>query len=145
LRRKVSRVIAIVITITAIDLDYDPDKQATARDHLSTDIPALFGFPSPSTGVATRNNHVFRADAFTEFVRTLQKALREGRSSGARTELEVLPNAWWGIEGGGKVHVACLYLARSSAWDAQLPPETAAAIKYGNRSILQIGPFKHFP
>ena len=57
-----------------------------------------------------------------------------------RQKLPVLPNTWWGIQGGYDLDLVLIYLETCRDFEAQLPLETRKEIAKGDR-----GAFAHYP
>ena len=51
--------------------------------------------------------------------------------------LEVQPNDWWGLGGGGTAEICWVYLERVDEWDAQLQSEVASLIESGRAAARE--------
>jgi hypothetical protein len=147
LRRGVGRAIVCMNTSSKLNLDYDPSAAVPKSSDLDAYLAPLFGFQVDQLGVFTGRNQVFRPADFVTVVRALQAARSSGGPTVAVTDLELLPNPWWGIEGGRTVRIAWLYLERSSDFEAALPSDTRAQVERGNsnRPAVAKGPLRDFP
>ncbi|MEM7114440.1 MAG: hypothetical protein AAF614_18540 [Chloroflexota bacterium] len=140
LLRKVNRVVIFVNSETKLNLDYDPS-QPPEKGDIDTFLPPLFGFPTSMFP----NNTVFTQDALVQVVHALQEKKRQGEPLVTVQTHTVQQNDWWGIEGGWEATVCWVYNDRVKSWEEQLPEEIQRDIDRGNESLIDFGPFKHFP
>jgi hypothetical protein len=143
LQRGVETVIVLINTETPLDLEYVPG-QGSYKKHIDHYLPPYFGVYEETPGLALMHNQVFPTADFAELVTALQVAKRAGEPVVVVREHELLANDWWRIRGGRKVRVAWVYLDRVARFEAQLPADTARAIKMGNLKP-QLGPCQGFP
>ena len=147
LRRGIEGAIVCMNSSVKLNLDYDPEAAVPKSGDLDAYLAPLFGFRVDQVGVFTERNQVFRPGDFVTVVRALQAARSAGGPVVAVTELELLDNAWWGIEGGRTVRIAWLYLERSPDFEALVPADVAKQIERGNSNLpaLAKGPLRDFP
>jgi hypothetical protein len=141
LLRKVPRIAVFINTDVRLRLDYDPD-DPPGPDDIDPTLPPLFGFTNPYSPF----NQVFERSRYAEIVRALQRAREAGRTVMTTSELTVLPNTWWGIEGGSRVTILWVYNDRVREWESMIPERTGVpeAIEAGNLPHPS-GPFAGFP
>jgi len=148
LRRKVPNIIVCANTSVPLNMDFDATERIATGKDLDAYLPPLFGFPLESIGVFTSRNQVFEPRGFVEMVRALQRAKEAGGPVVAVTELEVLDNDLWGIEGGWTVRIAWIYLDRSADFEAALGEDVRDEIARGHDTRLpppMRGKLKSFP
>jgi len=92
---------------------------------------SLFGYTTFGATYDYRHNQVFKREDLWKVACLLQKEVDAGRPAVARTTLEVLPNAYWGLKGGYMVDNILVYLQTSREFNAQLPLETRMALHDG--------------
>jgi hypothetical protein len=112
---------------------------------LTANIPPLFGYQpyNPQKGYVLyegdsnplfpqgKNSQVFESTAFAEVVQGLWQANGSGSNTGSaiyRQTLEVLDNAWFGVQGGRTVNVLWVYPNRDQNWFNLLSPGVQALL-----------------
>ncbi|HLT34776.1 MAG TPA: patatin-like phospholipase family protein [Enhygromyxa sp.] len=143
LQRGIDTAIVCINTVTPLDLEYVPG-QGSSKDRVDTYLPPLFGIGVEQDGLVLGRNQVFPTEEFAELVAALQAAKRAGDPLVVVREHQLLDNAWWRIRGGRKLRVAWVYLDRAARFEAELPDDTARAIRAGHR-WPRIGPCQRFP
>lgn len=143
LQRGVDTAIVLINTMQPVDLEYVPGEDSPSK-RIDVYLPALFGVQEPQTGLELARNQVFPSSEYAELVLALQAAKRAGDPLVVVREHELLDNRWWGIRGGRKVRVAWVYLDRVARFEAELPDDTARAIRAGHRRP-RLGPCRGFP
>merc|ERR1711988_1862468 len=107
-----------------------------------------FGYPYSSPGSYYTHNQVFAKDELPPLMCQMQQLKQAGKPVVLRSRHRVLPNSWWGIEGGKSVELVIVYLEQSSDFEKQLPEETRDSLgpkKAGNRTWASSGEFARFP
>jgi hypothetical protein len=143
IQRGVETAIVLVNTVQPLDLEYVPGKDSYKK-RVDDYLPPLFGVLENSPGLGLERNQVFPTSEYAELITALQAAKRAGDPLVVVREHELLENEWWRIHGGRKLRVVWVYLDRVARFEAQLPEETAHAIKMGNHRP-RLGPCKGFP
>ena len=140
LLRRVENIAVFINTGTPLNLAYEPSRPP-GEDDVDYNLGPLFGYPTATQP----DNQVFAKSRWSPLIRALQAAKSDGRTVMTTTELEVLPNRWWGVAGGGRARVLWIYNDRVADWESRLEPSTGIrrAIEVGNAAGE--GPFKDFP
>ena len=132
LRRKVRNIIVCANTGVPLNMDFSPTERVPTGTDLDAYLPPLFGFKLDSAGVFTGRTQVFRPDGFVKMVKALQAAKASGGPVVAVTELPVVDNDSWGIEGGWTVRIAWIYLDRSADFEAALGADVREELARGH-------------
>ena len=147
LRRQVRAIIVFVNSVWPLSLDYAPvrwpadiNQSHPESRELDPFLAPLFGAPSEQF----RHNHVFPQRDYATVVAGLQSAKRRGGPVVMTTRHTVLPNEWWGIEGGTEVRVCWVYNDHVERWVERLPDRLCRVVRQGMRPN-PAGPFAHFP
>jgi len=131
--------------------------QGTTWDELLGDADDLvvapmvsdkFGYPYSSPGSYYTHNQVFAKEELPSLLCQMQQLKQAGKPVVLRSRHRVLPNSWWGIEGGNSVDLLIVYLEQSSDFEKQLPEETRKSLgpkKAENRTWASSGDLARFP
>jgi len=122
---------------TVTQEDFDPDA-ALVVDQLFS----LFGYgmDDQAQGFFNSQNQVFQKTSLLPLVQKIAGLKRQGKPAVVRETLEVLPNKYWGIQGGYNVTLVLIYLETVQDFEDQLPAETRQEIARGSE-----GAFANFP
>ena len=105
--------------------DWDPYASELPPSHLpfSEDLAALFGIHAATLNPSKDLSHaqVFPTVGFAPLIASLQAAMATGRGAVATSRHVTVRNDWWAIPGGESCSVAWGYIAKTPAWEAQLP------------------------
>lgn len=138
LRRKVPRIIAFV-TASSNFLTYsaDPKKQAQSGTtgtldptSISTDIRQLFGKGNYSWFDSSWNFQVFKGEQFDDLVKGFEQKLNAGETVMYRDTYEIVPNTFFGLEGGDNVEILWVYNNQVAEWQEKLSHEVKKLIEF---------------
>eukprot|EP00927_Polykrikos_kofoidii_P005257 TRINITY_DN12095_c0_g2_i2.p1 TRINITY_DN12095_c0_g2~~TRINITY_DN12095_c0_g2_i2.p1 ORF type:complete len:621 (+),score=96.56 TRINITY_DN12095_c0_g2_i2:133-1995(+) len=146
LQRKSSRIAWLINTDVPLDGDIDFCKIVFERGgwdpngHVTNQLTDKFGFPAESKVSILTHNQVFAENDFGDVLCGLQNQTTAGRPAVYKTNLGVLPNHYWGIEGNFDVDIIFVYNEVADDFIKQLPSDTQAALQQDSSE-----PFKNFP
>eukprot|EP00928_Gymnodinium_smaydae_P011186 TRINITY_DN14155_c0_g2_i1.p1 TRINITY_DN14155_c0_g2~~TRINITY_DN14155_c0_g2_i1.p1 ORF type:complete len:608 (+),score=63.25 TRINITY_DN14155_c0_g2_i1:102-1925(+) len=145
LQRKAAKVAVFLNTAGPITSDIDLCDVPPGTDlsnAATSDLSCLFGYCTDGNqpGWIYGSIQVFAREDYAPLLCQLQTAKNSGKAAVAMQTLNVLPNTWWGIEGGRQVSVIWTYLETVRDFEEALPDETRMAIREGSS-----GPFADFP
>ena len=147
----VDNVIAFLNSSTAMAagafgvIDADGNEVPGTKVIITSDIPPLFGYQpyNPKKGYVLyegdpnpvfpqgKNSKVFDSCKLAEVIQGLWEASGGGANSASaifRQKLEVMDNAWFGVQGGRPVDVLWVYPNRAQEWFDELNPAVQALL-----------------
>ncbi|MFL6244700.1 MAG: hypothetical protein ACJ74H_01650 [Thermoanaerobaculia bacterium] len=140
--RGVKKAILFLNTETKLKLDYDPKSGTASESDIDSNCPPLFGIPVTSIfGSQPEFNHVFPSSDYAPLVEELQALKRAGQPMVVAKTHTILPNAYWGIAGGGTIDILYIYLDEVTSWKSQLTDDW---VKF-QLDLGDVGEFAHFP
>eukprot|EP00658_Telonema_sp_P-2_P002484 TRINITY_DN1093_c0_g1_i11.p1 TRINITY_DN1093_c0_g1~~TRINITY_DN1093_c0_g1_i11.p1 ORF type:complete len:161 (-),score=29.00 TRINITY_DN1093_c0_g1_i11:499-981(-) len=110
-------------------------------------LPGLFGLEFEgmdgqywlNKGCDVSHNLVFAdgENQFWDMVQQLQHKKRSGVAVTAQSHLHVLPNEFWGLEGGTQVEVCWVYLEAVPEWHQHLPQDVRDLLSDPDEDLFQ--------
>jgi len=145
LQRGARKVIMVESSYRGLNSDYnlaaasvdtfDPDKAGVTED-----LYDKFGYGYANANLYYSHNQVFAKDELLPIVREIASLKKSGKPAVIRVSLEVVPNSWWGIEGGRSVELLLVYLEKVANFEDLLPHDTQGHLAQGKD-----GPFSGYP
>lgn len=108
---------------------------------MTSDLYMLFGYAETGTDDYYVSNQVFAKEELQPMACGLQKLRNEGKPAVWRSSLHVLPNSWWGIQGGFTLESLHVYNERCDKFENLLPKDTQDEIRKGSKGLLPAFPF----
>lgn len=145
LQRGARRIVLVVSTGSALPDDVEfckiPSLSPDVSKRLENQFQANFGFwDKDDIGEFLTRNQVFSKDELLPLLCQLQSLKRQGKPAVAKRKLKVLPNSWWGIEGGYGVQLLVVYNEKCRDFESKLPKDTS-----DNLHAMFTSEFKRFP
>eukprot|EP00928_Gymnodinium_smaydae_P100125 TRINITY_DN9750_c0_g1_i4.p1 TRINITY_DN9750_c0_g1~~TRINITY_DN9750_c0_g1_i4.p1 ORF type:complete len:782 (+),score=138.87 TRINITY_DN9750_c0_g1_i4:62-2407(+) len=148
----VSTYIPLSTKIDFCNVPADLDLEKVFADEKDLQVAPMvsdkFNYPYKDSGDFYTHNGVFAREDLLPVLCELQKLQRAGKPAVHKTSLKVLPNTWWGIQGGYTMEVVIVYLAQVRDFEARLPEETRAKLGpefSADRTWKTSGEFARFP
>eukprot|EP00658_Telonema_sp_P-2_P002483 TRINITY_DN1093_c0_g1_i1.p1 TRINITY_DN1093_c0_g1~~TRINITY_DN1093_c0_g1_i1.p1 ORF type:complete len:184 (-),score=51.19 TRINITY_DN1093_c0_g1_i1:82-633(-) len=146
LRRGIERVVVFVDTSTPLSLDLKRGAPLQLGQ-IDMFLPGLFGLEFEgmdgqywlNKGCDVSHNLVFAdgENQFWDMVQQLQHKKRSGVAVTAQSHLHVLPNEFWGLEGGTQVEVCWVYLEAVPEWHQHLPQDVRDLLSDPDEDLFQ--------
>eukprot|EP00053_Salpingoeca_punica_P012624 m.113211 g.113211 ORF g.113211 m.113211 type:complete len:328 (+) comp15994_c2_seq2:4277-5260(+) len=130
LRRKVQRIVVFINSAVPLQTTpFDPTKVWT-KQGVDPYLPPLFGYhvDMSDAGIEANYNQVFEQGELMPILQQMQQQKALGNTVTAMANLNVLPNARWGIIGGWTASLLFVHLDRISKWEQALSADVLKAV-----------------